>query len=81
MLPRCVLEPLEHYRVAISNAWHTFVGDGQVRFEYVDYAHQHTRKELPLAADEFLRRFLPPPTPFPTPFSSQSSLLPTTALR
>ena len=46
------------HRVAISNARLTFVGDGQVRFEYVDYADHHTRKELPLTAVEFLRRFL-----------------------
>ncbi len=58
--PEQVLKYLSRYthRVAISNARLTFVGDGQVRFEYIDYAHQHTRRELPLAAGEFLRRFL-----------------------
>jgi hypothetical protein len=58
--PEQVLKYLSRYthRVAISNARLTFVGDGQVRFEYIDYAAQHTRKELPLSAAEFLRRFL-----------------------
>lgn len=58
--PEQVLKYLSRYthRVAISNSRLTFVGNGQVRFEYVDYADLHTRKELALTAVEFLRRFL-----------------------
>jgi hypothetical protein len=57
--PEQVLKYLSRYthRVAISNSRLTFVGDAQVRFEYLDYVDR-TRKELPLSPAEFLRRFL-----------------------
>jgi hypothetical protein len=58
--PQQVLKYLSRYthRVAIANSRLTFVGHGQVRFEYVDYTDHHTRKQMPLSASEFLRRFL-----------------------
>jgi hypothetical protein len=58
--PQQVLKYLSRYthRVAIANSRLTFVGAGQVRFAYIDHANHHTRKELTLSAEEFLRRFL-----------------------
>ena len=46
------------HRVAISNPRLLSIANGIVRFEYHDYAAADTRKELPLPATEFLRRFL-----------------------
>jgi len=58
--PEQVLKYLSRYthRIAISNRRILFVGDGMVRFEYRDYADGYKSKELPVAAPEFLRRFL-----------------------
>jgi len=58
--PEQVLKYLSGYthRVAISNRRILFVGDGMVRLEYRDYGDYNKRKELTLAAAEFLRRFL-----------------------
>jgi hypothetical protein len=58
--PETVLKYLSRYthRVAISNGRILFVGDGAVRFRYRDYADHSRTKEMPLAATEFLRRFL-----------------------
>jgi len=58
--PQQVLKYLSRYthRVAIANSRLTFVGDGRVRFRYVDYADQRTDKDMTLTATEFLRRFL-----------------------
>jgi hypothetical protein len=46
------------HRVAIANHRLLAVANGVVRFEYHDYADPDVRKELPLPATEFLRRFL-----------------------
>ena len=46
------------HRVAISNHRLLSIANGIVRFEYHDYAAADQRKELPLPATEFLRRFL-----------------------
>jgi hypothetical protein len=58
--PTCVLKYLSRYthRVAISNRRIVFVGNGVVRFTWKDYAGGDARKQMTLAADEFLRRFL-----------------------
>jgi Putative transposase/Transposase zinc-binding domain len=58
--PAQVLKYLSRYthRVAISNQRLVSIGHGVVRFEYHDYADPDVRKELPLPATEFLRRFL-----------------------
>jgi len=58
--PERVLKYLSRYthRVAISNHRLLFVGNGIVRFRWTDYADHHASKQLPLTADEFLRRFL-----------------------
>ncbi len=58
--PEQVLKYLSRYthRVAISNQRILSVANGVVRFEYRDYADHDARKELPLPAPEFLRRFL-----------------------
>jgi hypothetical protein len=58
--PEHVLKYLSRYthRVAISNQRLLSVANGVVRFAYHDYAAAEARKELPLAASEFLRRFL-----------------------
>ena len=58
--PAQVLKYLSRYthRVAISNQRLVSIGHGVVRFEYHDYADPNTRKQLPLPATEFLRRFL-----------------------
>ena len=58
--PEQVLKYLSRYthRVAIANQRLLAVANGVVRFEYRDYADPDSRKELPLPAPEFLRRFL-----------------------
>ena len=58
--PEQVLKYLSRYthRVAISNRRLLSVANGVVRFAYRDYADHDQRKEMPLAATEFLRRFL-----------------------
>lgn len=58
--PAQVLKYLSRYthRVAISNRRILSVANGVVRFEYRDYADHHQRKQMSLAAPEFLRRFL-----------------------
>ena len=58
--PEQVLKYLSRYthRVAISNQRLLSIANGIVRFEYHDYAAADPRKELPLPALEFLRRFL-----------------------
>jgi len=55
-----VLKYLSRYthRVAIANQRILAVANGVVRFAYRDYADHDARKELPLPATEFLRRFL-----------------------
>jgi hypothetical protein len=58
--PEQVLKYLSRYthRVAITNQRLLAVANGVVRFGYRDYADPDARKELPLPATEFLRRFL-----------------------
>ena len=58
--PERVLKYLSRYthRIAIANRRLRFVGDGVVRFTWRDYADHHREKEMTLAAEEFLRRFL-----------------------
>jgi hypothetical protein len=58
--PERVLKYLSRYthRVAISNRRILFVGDGNVRFVWKDYADHSAQKEMTLPAAEFLRRFL-----------------------
>ena len=58
--PALALKYLSRYthRVAISNQRLLSVANGVVRFEYHAYADPDARKELPLPATEFLRRFL-----------------------
>lgn len=58
--PAQVLKYLSRYthRIAISNRRILSVAGGIVRFEYRDYADGYKRKVLPVAATEFLRRFL-----------------------
>jgi hypothetical protein len=58
--PDRVLDYLARYthRVAISNHRLTELRDGQVRFTYKDYKHEHQQKVMTLSADEFLKRFL-----------------------
>ena len=58
--PEQVLKYLSRYthRIAISNRRILSVAGGIVRFEYRDYADGYQRKVLPVAATEFLRRFL-----------------------
>jgi hypothetical protein len=58
--PGHVLKYLSRYthRVAIANQRLLSVANGVVRFEYHDYTDPDARKELPLPATEFLRRFL-----------------------
>ena len=46
------------HRVAISNHRLVSFADGQVTFRWRDSAHNNEQKLLPLAVDEFLRRFL-----------------------
>jgi hypothetical protein len=58
--PAQVLKYLSRYthRVAISNRRLLSVANGVVRFAYHDSADPTARKQLPLPATEFLRRFL-----------------------
>jgi hypothetical protein len=46
------------HRVAISNHRLVSFTDGKVTFRYRDSAHNNEQKLMPLALDEFLRRFL-----------------------
>ena len=56
----CVLKYLARYthRVAISNRRLLDLADGQVRFQYKDYAAGQQTKVMSLATEEFMRRFL-----------------------
>lgn len=58
--PRQVLRYLARYthRVAISNRRLLELKDGQVRFQYKDYADQQRSKTMRLSSSEFIRRFL-----------------------
>jgi Putative transposase/Transposase zinc-binding domain len=58
--PQHVLHYLGRYthRVAISNHRLISFSDGTVTFRWRDSAHHNEQKLLPLALDEFLRRFL-----------------------
>jgi hypothetical protein len=58
--PDRVLDYLGRYthRVAISNNRLQELKAGQVTFTYKDYKHEHRKKVMTLAAEEFLRRFL-----------------------
>lgn len=58
--PEQVLKYLARYthRVAISNRRLVSLKDGQVQFEWKDYAQGSAQKVMTLAATEFLRRFL-----------------------
>jgi hypothetical protein len=58
--PAQVLKYLGRYthRIAISNQRLLFVGNGEVRFRYYDYADGKRMKEMTLSGSEFLRRFL-----------------------
>jgi Putative transposase/Transposase zinc-binding domain len=58
--PEQVLKYLARYthRVAISNARLVSLTEGQVTFRYKDYADRSRSKEMTVAVDEFLRRFL-----------------------
>jgi predicted RNA-binding Zn-ribbon protein involved in translation (DUF1610 family) len=58
--PEHVLRYLGRYthRVAISNRRLVSFADGKVTFRWRDSAHNNEQKLLPLAVDEFLRRFL-----------------------
>ena len=58
--PEQVLRYLARYthRVAISNRRLVDLANGQVRFQYKDYAAGQQTKTMSLASDEFMRRFL-----------------------
>ena len=58
--PTHVLEYLGRYthRVALSNERLVTHADGVVHFRWKDYADGNRVKVMPLAADEFIRRFL-----------------------
>ena len=58
--PEGVLKYLSRYthRVAIANDRIRFAGNSIVRFVWKDYADHKPRRELPLQAEEFLRRLL-----------------------
>ena len=58
--PEQVLEYLGRYthRVAISNNRIKSIDDGMVTFEYRDRSQDNEVKEMSIAADEFIRRFL-----------------------
>jgi Putative transposase len=55
-----VLKYLARYthRVAISNQRLLQLKDGQVHFQWKDYAHGHAERAMALDAVEFVRRFL-----------------------
>jgi hypothetical protein len=46
------------HRVAISNGRLVSMQEGRVRFRYKDYADEGRKKQMSLAAEEFIRRFL-----------------------
>lgn len=58
--PQQVLRYLARYthRVAISNRRLLDLKDGQVRFQYKDYADEQRSKTMALSSSEFIRRFL-----------------------
>ncbi len=58
--PAHVVEYLGRYthRVAISNQRILRVGDGKVTFRWRDYRDGNRQKEMTLAAEDFIRRFL-----------------------
>jgi hypothetical protein len=58
--PQQVLRYLARYthRVAISNQRLLDLKDGQVRFQYKDYADEQRSKTMTLSSGEFIRRFL-----------------------
>jgi len=58
--PEQVLKYLARYthRVAISNRRLVALEDGEVTFQWKDYAHGRGRKTMTLKAAEFIRRFL-----------------------
>ena len=58
--PAHVLQYLGRYthRVAISNSRLRNLEDGNVTFEWKDYRHGGTSKEMTVTADDFIRRFL-----------------------
>lgn len=58
--PEQVLAYLARYthRIAISNPRLVRLEDGQVTFTYKDYTQGGRRREMTLAAEEFIRRFL-----------------------
>ena len=58
--PQQVLRYLARYthRVAISNQRLLELKDGQVRFQYKDYADQQRSKTMTVSTSEFIRRFL-----------------------
>jgi hypothetical protein len=58
--PEQLLDYLGRYthRVALSNNRLVSYHDTEVRFRYKDYAHGNRRRVMPLAASEFIHRFL-----------------------
>ena len=58
--PELVLAYLGRYthRVAISNHRLLNLENGEVTFSWKDYRHGNQQRAMPLAADEFIRRFL-----------------------
>jgi hypothetical protein len=58
--PEHVLHYLARYthRVAISNHRIVAVNESQVLFRWKDYAHHSKQRTMPLACEEFLRRFV-----------------------
>ena len=58
--PEHVLHYLARYthRVAISNHRLISLADGKVTFRWKDYAHGNKKRQMAVATDEFLRRFL-----------------------
>ena len=60
--PQQVLEYLGRYthKVAISNQRLLRINDGEVTFQWKDYRHhdKHNSRQMTLASDEFIRRFL-----------------------
>jgi hypothetical protein len=59
--PEHVLHYLARYthRVAISNHRLLSMEDGKVTFRWKDYTHGGKKRKMTLAAEEFIRRFLP----------------------
>src|SRR5437870_8642223 len=58
--PQQVVDYVGRYthRVAISNHRIVDIEDGQVRFTWRDYRHNHQQKTMTLSADQFIGRFL-----------------------